>query len=527
MQIHKEAGSVRNTPQPGRHRHTHRIWRLAPLLLAVCTGAAGNAFAGCEYSVSNDWGSGFVAHVRVTNDSSVPVQDWQVQWQYSGDNRVTNAWNAEVQGDNPYTASNVSWNGSLQPGQTVEFGFQGTSGSFAETPAVSGALCDGGSSSGGSSSSSSSSSGGSSSSSGSSSSGGSSSSSSSSSSGGTTEHLYSLASFPIGVAVAAGDSARSFLKIPQQEITIRQHFSQITAENIMKMRFLHPAENTYDFTDADQMVDWALTNGLSVHGHTFIWHHEYQVPDWMKSYSGDFQSMLNTHVATIADHFAGRVVSWDVVNEVLDETQSNCYRDTLFYQRLGRDYVSEAFIAAESADPAADLYYNDYSISGGNSAKFNCLLTMLDELQADGAPIDGVGLQMHIQIDWPTTDHLRSAFQAIVERGLKVKITELDVPVNNPYSSAPFPQHTEFTPEVAALQKARYKAIVQTYLEEVPPALRGGISVWGLWDGDSWILDFENWQGADDWPLLFSGPANGPYEEKPALEGVAEALLGQ
>lgn len=295
----------------------------------------------------------------------------------------------------------------------------------------------------------------------------------------------------------------------------------------MKMSYLHPQENTYDFANADQMVDWAESNGIGIHGHTFIWHSDYQVPNWMKNYNGDFQAMLNSHVSTIAEHFAGRVDSWDVVNEAIDENQSSCYRNSLFYQRVGSDYLSEAFFAADAADPDADLYYNDYDTEGGNGNKLNCLLQLVDGLLADGAPIDGVGFQMHVQIDWPSTSQMRTAFQAIVDRGLKVKITELDVPVNNPYASTPFPQHTSYTPEVAAMQKARYKSIVETYMDVVPPQQRGGITVWGLWDGDSWLLDFDSRQGVDDWPLLFSGPADGPYEEKAALDGVAEALLGQ
>jgi len=72
------------------------------------------------------------------------VNSWNVSWQYSGDNTVTNSWNANVSGSGPYTAANVGWNGSLQPGQSAEFGFQGTKGdAAAQAPAVTGALCGG------------------------------------------------------------------------------------------------------------------------------------------------------------------------------------------------------------------------------------------------------------------------------------------------------------------------------------------------------------------------------------------------
>ncbi len=351
----------------------------------------------------------------------------------------------------------------------------------------------------------------------------SSSSSSSGSSGGSVSNLYSLASFPIGVAVAAGDFPRSIFNIPEQQNTITQHFNQLTAENIMKMSYLHPTENTYTFDNADTLVNWAITNGLMVHGHTFIWHHSSQLPAWMENYSGDFAAMLDSHVTNIAEHFAGRVVSWDVVNEVIDENNNNCWRDTLFYQQLGEAYVENAFRAARAADPDADLYYNDYSIEW-EPAKQTCLLQLVDGLLANNVPIDGVGFQMHVGIDFPDANTIASAFQSIVDRELKVKITELDIPVNNPYSAASFPQYTSFDSTVAELQKQRYKSIVQTYLNTVPVNLRGGISVWGLWDGDSWLLQQANRSSADDWPLLFTGPENGPYQSKPSFDGFAEAL---
>ncbi|WP_246439043.1 endo-1,4-beta-xylanase [Teredinibacter franksiae] len=343
-----------------------------------------------------------------------------------------------------------------------------------------------------------------------------------------------MADFPIGMAVSAGDENRSMLDIQAKQETIAHHFSQLTAGNIMKMRYLHPQENTYDWTEADELVSWAETNGLSIHGHTFIWHSDYQVPDFMKNYIGDangFETLLDSHVTTIADHFRGKVDSWDVVNEALHQQgdgvgvgEGNCYRNSLFYQKLGKDYLANAFTAAKAADSGADLYYNDFSTEGGDDDKFACLLILVDDLLDNDIAIDGVGFQMHVQIDWPSTDDIAAAFQAIVDRGLKVKITELEVPVNNPWGAASFPQYTSFSEAAATRQKARYKAIVETYLTTVPANLRGGITVWGLWDGDSWLLNLSERAGSDDWPLLFTGDANGPYEPKPAFYGVAEAL---
>ncbi|MES2673140.1 MAG: glycoside hydrolase family 6 protein [Pseudomonadota bacterium] len=111
--------------------------------LAVSTFSS-NVFAGCSYTVVNQWGNGFQAGIKITNSTSSPINGWSVSWQYSGDNRVGSSWNVNFSGSNPYTASNVSWNGSIQPGQSVEFGFTGTKGSAsAQVPTVTGNACSG------------------------------------------------------------------------------------------------------------------------------------------------------------------------------------------------------------------------------------------------------------------------------------------------------------------------------------------------------------------------------------------------
>ncbi len=299
----------------------------------------------------------------------------------------------------------------------------------------------------------------------------------------------------------------------------------------MKMSYLHPSENTYYWTRADNMVNWAKSNGFSVHGHTLIWHSDYQVPNWMKNYSGDsaaWTSMLNKHVTDIVTHFKGDMVSWDVVNEAF--LDGGGYRNSIFYQKLGADYLENAFVAARAADADVDLYYNDYNLVS-NVAKLDDVVDMADDFIDRGIPIDGIGFQMHIQIDYPDTDTIKAAFKKVVDLGLKVKITELDIPLNNPWSeSADYPEYTSFTAAAAERQKQRYKSVVTAYLETVPADQRGGLTIWGLVDQDSWLHDLSSRKvdgnKIDDWPLLFSGPDNGPYQAKPAVDGIEEALNG-
>lgn len=358
----------------------------------------------------------------------------------------------------------------------------------------------------------------------------SSSSDSSSSSSSEALSLHTLADFPIGVAVSAANEPSSIMQDDEagvaQRAIIEAHFDQLTAGNIMKMSYLHPAQDTYFFDDADALLDYADDNGISLHAHTLVWHSDYQVPDWMKNFEGDataWLAMYKEHVETIAGHFAGRVPSWDVVNEAFNE--DGTYRNSLFNQKLGTAYIETAFASARQADPQADLYYNDFNISNGGD-KFQAMINMVDDFIARDIPIDGVGFQMHVFMDWPSIDAIKSSFAAVAERGLKVKITELDIPINNPYSAGyNYPDNYEatFTDELAAAQKKRYCDIVTAYLDAVPADLRGGLTVWGIRDSDSWLIStlFDN--NHEDWPLLFDNN----FDPKPALYGVADGLTNQ
>ena len=101
--------------------------------------------AKCEYIVANDWGSGFTATIRITNDGSAPVSGWNIGWSYNDGTRVTSSWNASLSGSNPYSASPVGWNSSIAPSSSIEFGVQGNNGSGkAQVPAVTGSICNSG-----------------------------------------------------------------------------------------------------------------------------------------------------------------------------------------------------------------------------------------------------------------------------------------------------------------------------------------------------------------------------------------------
>ncbi len=345
--------------------------------------------------------------------------------------------------------------------------------------------------------------------------------------------LQALASFPIGAAVTNNDGPSfNILTNASEQAVVEKHFGEMTAGNIMKMSYLQPTQGNFTFTNADAFVDYAKGKNINIHGHALLWHADYQVPGFMKSWNGsaaDFITAIENHVTTIVDHYEakGNLVSWDVVNEALnDGTPSNFRTDSALYTKSGNSavYIEKAFQAARAADANVTLYYNDYNIDQ-NNAKTTKLVEMLSDFQARNIPIDGVGFQMHVFMDYPSIANISAAMKKVVDKGLKVKITELDVAVNNPYNSGwPNNKITTFSNTVALAQKKRYCEIVKAYLDTVPPAQRGGVTVWGTTDANTWLTTATSQYNGEAiaWPLLFDNN----YNDKPALRGFADALEG-
>lgn len=348
--------------------------------------------------------------------------------------------------------------------------------------------------------------------------------------------LHTLAIFPIGAAVSNTDSPTyNILTNTTEQAVVEKHFDQMTAGNIMKMKYLQSTQGNFTFANADAFVDYANSKNINIHGHALVWHSDYQVPDFMKNWSGsaaDFITALETHVTTVVDHFETKtnLVSWDVVNEALnDNSPSNFRTDSTFYIKSGNSsvYIEKAFQAARLANANVTLYYNDYNIDQ-NGAKMTKLVEMITDFQARSIPLDGIGFQMHVYLDYPTIADISAAMKKVVDKGLKVKITELDVAVNNPYSGNwPGNKVTTFTAATAFAQKKRYCEIVKAYLDTVPVNLRDGITVWGTTDKNTWLNDLfksaNQYNGEKiAWPLLFDDN----YNDKPALRGFADALTG-
>ena len=185
--------------------------------------------------------------------------------------------------------------------------------------------------------------------------------------------------------MAASGNANILTNVPRQDI-VKANFSEIVAENIMKMSYMYSGSE-FSFGNADSLINWASAAGLKVHGHALVWHPSYQLPAWAKIDNATFKDDFNRHIDTVAAHFAGKVVSWDVVNEALFDSaddaglgSANGYRQSVFYQAYeGPTYIDEAFKRARAADPNAVLYYNDFNTEA-NGDKTTALVNLVQRL---------------------------------------------------------------------------------------------------------------------------------------------------
>ncbi|MDX2675700.1 endo-1,4-beta-xylanase [Streptomyces sp. NY05-11A] len=279
-------------------------------------------------------------------------------------------------------------------------------------------------------------------------------------------------------------------------------FSSLTPGNAMKWGSVEPAQSTFNWAEADQIVAFAQAHNQQVRGHTLVWHN--QNPNWLTNGSwtpAQLGTLLQNHISTEVGRYKGKLAAWDVVNEAFNE--DGTYRPTLWYNGLGADYIANALTWARAADPAAKLYINDYNVEGVN-AKSTALYNLVRSLKERGVPIDGVGLQAHLILGQvPST--LQQNIQRFADLGVDVAITELDIRMTLPSDSAKLAQ-----------QKADYKAVTAACVAVTRCV---NMTVWGFTDSDSWVESTFPGEGA-------ATPYDANYAPKPAYHGISEALGG-
>ncbi len=303
---------------------------------------------------------------------------------------------------------------------------------------------------------------------------------------------------------------------------VKTHYDIVTPENSMKPQPTHPTEDNYNFTTPDALVKWSDENGLKVWGHTLLWHAQtgnwfFQGPDGQPASRELALERLKKHIFTVAGHYKGKLLGWDVANESIadrgDWTTENL-RNSSWYKTVGPDVLTLAFKWAHEADPDAVLYYNDYNIEQGavaNTGKHASSMILLKRLIAEGAPIHGVGIQGHWHLDTNLAD-VEKAITNYASLGLKVSITELDVTATGDNSGA-FGVNAGNTtiPEENYVKQAEvYRELFKIFLRHSDVIER--VTFWG-------VSDTRSWRGRQN-ALIFTGN----LEPKPAFKAIMEAV---
>ncbi|WP_436907725.1 endo-1,4-beta-xylanase [Halosimplex marinum] len=286
--------------------------------------------------------------------------------------------------------------------------------------------------------------------------------------------------------------------------TARTEFTSVTTSSELKMGPLRPSRKTYDFTDADAIVDFGNEYDMTVRGHTLVWHT--QKPDWFQEwdYSGDqVREFLRDHIRTVAGRYGTRIDAWDVVNEGVHEDGS--MRESVWYEGMGPEYIEKAFEWADEVTDS-DLFYNDYDLPT-EPEKADAVYDLLADFLDRGVPVDGVGLQLHGIGSQADPEDVAETVQRFRDLGLDVHLTELDVA----YEVGSVPD------DPLAAQAEYYRDLVRACVD----AGVDSITTWGVNDGNSWVRDFykaEERFTID--PLLFDRKC----DPKPAYYAVKEAL---
>ncbi len=282
--------------------------------------------------------------------------------------------------------------------------------------------------------------------------------------------------FQVGTAVNRGivtgnSFRRSSEQVSKDIALVKAQFNQVVAENEIKWALIHPRPGTdgYDFGPADAFVNFGLSNGMYLAGHTLVWHA--QTPHWVFAgtnpppagvtnavasfvtdtnapgtnrfgrgrfgggffgrYTGprasreELLQRMRDHIHTVVGRYKGKIKAWDVVNEAIADGGTNMLRNSLWLEIIGPDFIAKAFQYAHEADPEAILRYNDYGLE--NPAKRRKLITLIKSLQEQKVPVMAIGSQTHVSVSSPSFEAEDQALRELETLGLPIHITELDV----------------------------------------------------------------------------------------------------
>jgi endo-1,4-beta-xylanase len=309
---------------------------------------------------------------------------------------------------------------------------------------------------------------------------------------------------------------------------VRAQCGLIVPENELKMQVVQPAPGEFHFERAAALFAFADSANLQMRGHTLLWHHPRWLPRWLETY--DFGTepataaagLLTNHIRKTTTQFDNRIISWDVVNEAVDNVTGQM-RETRLSKCIGTpdEVLGLAFHAARDVLPDTELVYNDYMGWERDGANHRSgVLKLLERLRRDGVPVNALGLQSHIGADNQPANAARP-FDARDERawrrfltevtgmGYRLIITELDV-------------NDTSLPGAVAARDAQVAALARAYLDITLDfrELRV-VMAWGLADPLSWLQ--ARIPRADGAPKRCN-PFDVKYQPKPLRDAIAAAF---
>ncbi|MCR5579351.1 MAG: endo-1,4-beta-xylanase [Prevotella sp.] len=314
--------------------------------------------------------------------------------------------------------------------------------------------------------------------------------------------------FTIGVAL----NQRNVSDDAQKALVVKQ-FNSVTAENDWKPGEIHPKEGVWNFERADKIADFCRQNGIKMRGHCLCWHSQFA--DWMftdakgKPVTKEvFYERLRDHIQTIMKRYKDVVYAWDVVNEAMADDgggprwgfgrpgqEPSPYRQSRHFQLCGDEFIAKAFQFAREADPDVLLFYNDYSCV--DEGKRERIYNMVKKMKDAGVPIDGIGMQGHYNIYFPSEEQLEKAIVRFKEIVKHIHITELDLRMNNESGGQLMFSRGEAKPMPAymsTLQTDQYARLFKMFRKHAD--VIDNVTFWNLGDKDSWL-------GVNNHPLPF------------------------
>ena len=326
------------------------------------------------------------------------------------------------------------------------------------------------------------------------------------------------------------------LSEPAYASTLAREFNMLEPEDALKWEVVHPQPQSYDFSHADRIVDFATRHGMKVRGHTLVWHR--QNPKWLTEgtyTSGELAEILEKHIKTVVGHYQGKVFAWDVVNEAYDELHPGELRSTIWRDQPGiaiaasyeprasntqvrsqpearsskqsYSYIERCFRWAHEADPQALLFYNEAEAEVINP-KSDAIYAMVRDFRQRGVPVDGVGFQMHIAHLHADVVSIAANIARFTALGVQVHITEMDVALL-------VDAEGNARAEDLQLQADIYRQIATACVSH--PGCTA-IQTWGFTDKYSWIGSHsKHTQGA-------ALPFDRNYRAKPACQALRGAL---